>query len=94
MRAQDWYVDHIWEELDAPREFYADAGAQRLYYFHNASAGTPPPSDWTFEVPMLPCLINISGSPSAPVVNVSVSGITFTSAAASYMMPHGIPSGQ
>ena len=90
---EDWYVDHILEELDAPREFYFDAGAQQLYYFHNATAGTPPPPEWVFEAPLLPVLVNVSGTPMAPVENVTLFGITFTGAAASYLMPHGIPAG-
>ena len=90
---EDWYIDHVREELDAPKEFFLDAVAQKLYYFHNATAGTPPPATWTFEVPALAVLINISGSPAAPARGISISGITFTSAAATILAPHGIPSG-
>ena len=81
------------EELDAPREFYYDAAAGALLYFHNASTGTPPPAGWTFEVPLLRCLLNVSGTPDAPVENVTIAGITFTGAAATILAPHGIPSG-
>jgi hypothetical protein len=90
---EDWYIDHVKEELDAPQEFYFEAATQRLFYYHNASAGTPPPAAWTFEVPLLTCLINVSGTPASPVVNVTLSGLIFTGAAASFMTPHGIPSG-
>lgn len=90
---EDWYVDHIREELDAPREFFFEAATQNLWYFHNASVGTPPPASWSWEVPMLACLVNVSGSPAAPVRNVTISGISFVAAAASYMAPHGVPSG-
>jgi hypothetical protein len=90
---EDWYLDHIQEELDAPREFYLDAAAQLLYYWHNASAGTPPPPEWAFEAPLLPTLLDISGTPSTPVSNVTLQGLTFTGAAASYLMPHGVPAG-
>ena len=90
---EDWYVDHVREELDAPREFFLDAAAQKLYFFHNASAGTPPPADWTFEVPSLAVLVNISGTPAAPAVGITLSGLTFTSAAATILAAHGIPSG-
>ena len=90
---EDWFIEHVHEELDAPREFYFDAATQRLYYFHNASQGTPPPADWTFEAPMLACLINVSGTATSPVTDIYISGITFTGAAASYLMAHGIPSG-
>jgi hypothetical protein len=121
------YVEHVFEELDYPREFFFDvstqvgaqpgvsrallveavggilwrvgeppspsAPVQTLYYFHNATAGTPPPASWTFEAPLTPCLFNLSGSPAAPVTGVSFTGLTFTSVAASYLGPHGIPSG-
>jgi hypothetical protein len=91
---EDWYIDHVLEELDAPKEFYFDYSTQRLFYVHNATKGTPIPPTWTFEVPMLKCLINITGSSTTSLAtNISISGITFTSAAASYMSAHGIPSG-
>lgn len=90
---EDWYIDHVREELDAPREFFFDATTQQLYFFHNASVGIPPPESWMFEVPMLTCLINISGTPASPVSDVTFSGLTFTGTAASFMTSHGIPSG-
>ena len=90
---EDWYIDHVKEELDAPREFYFEAATQKLWYVHNATMGTPPPSEWTWETPLLPILINISGTKANPVKAVSITGIKFTGAAASFMMPHGIPSG-
>lgn len=72
---------------------YTACTHQMLYYVHNASFGTPPPPSWTFEVPMLTSLFNLSGSAASPVVDVTITGITFTSVAASYLGPHGIPSG-
>jgi len=90
---EDWVVEHVREELDAPREFYFDAGAQRLYFFHNASADVPPPPGRAFEVPLLRCLVRVSGTPEAPVTGVTLSGITFTSAAASVLADHGVPTG-
>lgn len=33
------YVEHIFEELDAPNEFYYDSTKQQLYYFHNDTNG-------------------------------------------------------
>jgi len=80
-------VEHVREELDAPREFYFDAAAQRLYYFHNDTAGTPPPAGWTWEVPLLRTLVNISGG----AADITIQGLTFTGAAATFLAPHGIP---
>ena len=86
-------VEHVYEELDAPREFFYDAAAQRLFFFHNASAGEPPPPGWAFEVPLLRCLIQVAGTPDAPVTGVTLAGLTLTAAAASILSPHGIPTG-
>jgi hypothetical protein len=90
---EDFFIEHVFEELDYPREFFFDASTQTLYFNHNATPGTPPPATWTFEVPSLPCLINISGTNTVPAQDISISGITFTSASASFLMAHGIPSG-
>ena len=90
---EDWFIEHVREELDAPKEFFLDAATQKLYFFHNASAGTPPPAGWTFEVPALAVLINISGTVAAPAVGISISGLTFTGAAATILSDHGSPSG-
>jgi hypothetical protein len=89
----EWYIENVLEELDAPREFFHDAATQKLYYFHNASSGTPPPADWVWEVPTLAVLISITADSSAPATNITISGLTLTGAAATYLAPHGIPSG-
>jgi hypothetical protein len=90
---EDYFIDHVAEELDAPREFYFDAASQTLFYFHNATAGTPPPAGWVFEAPLLHALINVTGSAAAPVANVTLLGLTLTGAAASFFKPHGLPAG-
>jgi hypothetical protein len=90
---EDWFVEHVLEEVDAPREFYLDVAGQKLYYGHNATPGTPPPAGWTWEVPLLQVLINFTGTQGAPAADIAISGLTFTGAAASYLAPHGIPSG-
>ena len=88
-QGEDWYIEHVKEELDSPREFYCEAATQRLWYFHNASQGTPPPAGWTFEAPLLATLFDVRGTQAAPVLNVTFDGLTITGTAASYMMPHG-----
>ena len=86
---QDWYIDGVLEELDSPREFYYSAADKRLFYFHNATAGQPPPATWTWEAPALTTLINMTGTQSAPLTGVSITGVTFTAAAASFLGDHG-----
>ena len=86
---EDWYIEHVKEELDSPREFYFEAATQRLWYFHNATQGTPPPAGWTFEAPLLATLFDVRGTQAAPARNITFDGLTITGAAASYMMAHG-----
>ena len=83
-------------ELDSPGEFYVDTAAQKLYLWHNVT-GThpvPPPSDGSVVGTQLACLFNVSGaSQHDPVRNISFTGIIFRDTAATYMEPHGTPSG-
>lgn len=41
----DWYIENVLQELDAPGEWFYDAGSKMIYYFNNASSGTPPAED-------------------------------------------------
>lgn len=88
-----WYLENVMELLDAPNEFFYDAAAGKLYYFYNGTTGSPPPSTWTWETPLLQTLISIEGDSSLPVTGISIAGLTFTSAAPTYLSPHGTPSG-
>ena len=59
-KGAEWYVENIREELDSPREWFADFKAKKLFYYPNA---TLPPA--TVVVPRLATLISIDGgSPS------------------------------
>lgn len=89
----EWYISNVFEELDWPTEYFFDAAASKLYYFHNATAGTAPPASVTFAAARLKTLVNLAGTKAAPVKGVSFTGITFTGAAATFMDPHGVPSG-
>eukprot|EP00038_Savillea_parva_P003318 m.124062 g.124062 ORF g.124062 m.124062 type:complete len:935 (-) comp11141_c0_seq2:3094-5898(-) len=87
-----WYIEGVREEIDWPREFYFDNASGVLYYNQNASeAATPPPSGFT--VPTVKVLFNISGTMETPVKDVTIQGITLRDAAATFMDPHGMPSG-
>ena len=46
-----------------------------------------------FTATRLERLLTIFGSPVAPVVNVTVDGLTLRDSAYTYMAPHGLPSG-
>lgn len=66
---QEMFVENVFDELDAPGEFYYDpsrpgTGAPTLWLWHNASGGTPPPSTG-IVAPSLTVLINASSSQQA-----------------------------
>mmetsp|Transcript_29880 Transcript_29880/g.95178 ORF Transcript_29880/g.95178 Transcript_29880/m.95178 type:complete len:466 (-) Transcript_29880:243-1640(-) len=87
----DWFVENLFEELDAPGEFYFEPAAGRLYVFHNGSGA--PGAEAEAVVPVLRVLFNITGTQWQPVRDVTVSDISFRSSRYTYLDPHGVPSG-
>lgn len=74
-QGEDTYIENVLEELDAPEEWFFNETTATLYYFHNATVGTPPPSDG-FEVTQVKALFNITGaSQASPVHDVTLAGI-------------------
>jgi len=71
-RGGDFFVENIYEELDAPGEFFFDTKAKRLYLFYNGTG--PPPAAASVVAPSLRTLVNISASRWAPVRAVPQSG--------------------
>lgn len=99
-------MDGIFEELDAPNEFFYDPKAQNLYYYNN---GTGAPPSTGFVVTNLKVLIAASGTMAKPVKGIQFKGLTFQNAAYTCILlllahhkyfsisldmdPHGVPSG-
>ena len=72
-----WFVSNVFQELDAPGEFFYDPATKRLFVFYNATSGTPPPSGWGLASPQLEVFFNMSGTPAAPVSDVVFAGLGF-----------------
>ena len=87
-----FYVENLFEEWDNPNEYYFDEATQKLYYFHNASAG-PSIAASTFEAVGSTDLLRISGNMSQPAMNISIRGLGFRDTAYTYLHPHEMPSG-
>ena len=90
--AEEYYFSHVREELDAPDEFFLDRRAGKLLYFYNTTTTAPPPPSG-FAITWVRSLLLLNGTKTEPVVNVTVSGVGFRDARATYMDPHGVPSG-
>tara|TARA_R110002153_G_scaffold40633_3_gene116262 strand:- start:38516 stop:40930 length:2415 start_codon:yes stop_codon:yes gene_type:complete len=76
------FVENIFEELDAPGEWYLDKANNTLYFYppkgvdiHQAKV----------EVPQLDNLIELRGTQSQPVKHVQISGIQFSHTQPTFM---------
>jgi hypothetical protein len=82
MHAEYRYVENIFEELDAPGEWYHDAKSQTLYF-------SPPQGldldGALVEAVRLRHLIEVRGSEAKPVSNIIFRGIVFRHAARTFM---------
>jgi len=76
------FVENIFEELDAPGEWFHDRKTQTLYYY-------PPndvdPHSAVIEVSRLPHLIEFRGTKDDPVHHIDIDGLTFRHAARTFM---------
>ncbi len=76
------YVENIFEELDAPGEWFLNTKTHTLYFY-------PPPGldleSARIEVPRLRTIIDFRGTDSAPVRFVSLQGLTFQHALRTFM---------
>ncbi len=80
-----FYVENVFEELDAPGEWFYDEAAQKLYVYPNISSTTTA----AYVVPALNTLVRISGGAQS----VSFSGFELTETRATFMEQYEVPSG-
>ncbi|KAA9034382.1 PDZ domain-containing protein [Ginsengibacter hankyongi] len=83
MHKQYRFVENIFEELDSPGEWFYDYSAKTIYLY---------PPDGTdikksgFTISQLTDLIHIRGSSSKPLKNITISNLSFTGTARSFML--------
>ena len=66
----------MYEELDAPSEFFYDRGSRTLYVVSNASDADAPPEGQFVAVPAANhTLLRVRGSQAQPVVNLTLIGL-------------------
>ncbi|MGN8070362.1 right-handed parallel beta-helix repeat-containing protein [Mucilaginibacter sp. 22184] len=83
MNKQYRFVENIFEELDAPGEWFYNKTTQTLYLY------PPTVTDLkkaVFTMSGLTDLIHISGSKEKPLSNITIKGINFTQTARSFML--------
>ena len=80
----EWFISGVFEELDAPREFFYNATEAVLYYVAEGSA--PPPSSG-LEHAVLKTLVAVRGTQALPVRGVALSGLGLTGTARHHQPP-------
>lgn len=76
------FVEHIFEELDAPGEWFFDKINHKLYYYPEAGTAL---SSATVEIVRLKTLLEFLGSKENPVQNIELNGFVFKHAARTFM---------
>jgi len=105
----DFLIENLLEELDQAGEFFFNKTTRVLYFMPNATAAATTtttttaggaaapaasPASMAFTVPVLKRLIEVAGTQQAPVTGVSIRGVGFRDAAATFMDPRwSAPSG-
>ena len=84
-----FFVENVFEELDAPGEWYYDQREGILYFM--------PPADLdldtaVFDVPMLQQLVRLTGTSDDPVQHVTFEGFRFALTASTFLEPYAVPS--
>jgi hypothetical protein len=82
---QNRMVENIFEELDAPGEWFYDEKESMLYYYPLAGENI---GEALFESPQLKHLIEFRGSEDRPVRNISLQGVDFTQTRRTFMEPY------
>ena len=75
-------VENIFEELDAPGEWYYSRSEQTLYYYPHEGENI---EDALVETPQLKHLIEIRGTMDEPVKNITIEGLELTGTVRTFM---------
>ena len=76
------FVENIFEELDAPHEWFLDTKNHKLYYYPPAGVNI---QQAVVEADRLKHLIELNGSEASPVEHIAIKNIMFKHAARSFM---------
>ncbi|MGY3053033.1 hypothetical protein ACVWYG_001230 [Pedobacter sp. UYEF25] len=76
------FVENIFEELNAPGEWFYDRKTKKIYLYPEKGQVL---TNSIFSASRLTDLIHIKGNSSNPIKNISISGISFTQTARTFM---------
>jgi len=82
MHRRDRFVENIFEELDAPGEWFHDAKTQTLYFYPAEGLDLKAA---TYEATRLDHLVELQGSRERPVRHIAIRGLAFRHANRTFM---------
>jgi hypothetical protein len=89
----EFYIENVFEELDAPGEWFYNATTQTLYVAWNATTtGVAPPADGIIATREM-VFVNATSTQAAPITGLTFSNLGVRDQAITYFEPHGLPSG-
>ncbi|CAN5782291.1 PDZ domain-containing protein [soil metagenome] len=83
MHKEHRFVENIFEELDAPGEWYFDNNSKTLYLYPPRGTDL---KNAVITISVLTDLIHVSGTMYKPAKNISIQNISFTQTARSFML--------
>jgi hypothetical protein len=83
-----FFIENVFEELDAPGEWYLDKEAGVLYYLPAEGVDL---ETATIEVPVLEHVVEFRGSQTNPVHHVTLSGFRIAHTASTFLKPYEAP---
>ena len=84
-----FFIDNVFEELDAPGEWFLDKKESILYYYPEREVDL---RQALIEVPMLEHAIEFSGTQDNPVQNVCLRGFHIAHTTTTYLKSYDVPS--
>src|SRR6202050_4806141 len=84
-----FFIDNVFEELDAPGEWFLDTRNSMLYYYPQPGTHL---DTALIEVPQHESIIRFTGTQDSPVQNLSFKGFRFAHTQATYKARYDVPS--
>ncbi len=88
-QASRFFIENVFEELDAPGEWYLDREQGILYYMPEEGVAL---EEALVEVPVLQHVVEFKGTQQRPVCHITLSGFRIAHSASTYLESYEIPS--
>jgi Right handed beta helix region len=84
-----YFIENVFEELDAPGEWFLDTRANVLYYKPEAGLNL---EQARIEVPQIESVVRFAGTQDSPVEYITIQNVRFVQTDSTYMRQYDVPS--